>query len=287
VIGSRPAAAGRLGRSVLLGVLAMVSALAFPDGRASAASEGTTHGDQLYRVQRGDTLSRIARRYSISVPALVRANRLANLRLRLRVGSDLAIPSVKRAVVRSTVARVARPRDTSAVMPRVRRASLIATPAPMPANLSLELPDFVELSPSFVWPIDGKVSSSFGRRGLAWHRGIDIMAPPGTEVVAAAAGVVIASDVEDRYGRVIKIAHDNGFVTVYAHNDRNLVHLGDAVGAQQRIAFVGRTGHATSEHVHFEIRHEGRAYDPLYLLPLPPRLTRVEEREPDETDSDE
>ena len=75
---------------------------------------------------------------------------------------------------------------------------------------------------------------------------------------------------------MVKIDHDGGFVTVYAHNERNLVEVGEHVAAGQIIARVGRTGRATADHVHFEIRHEGRVYNPLYLLPLPPRFVHVE-----------
>jgi len=75
---------------------------------------------------------------------------------------------------------------------------------------------------------------------------------------------------------VVRIEHDQGFVTVYAHNDENLVAVGDHVSAGDKIATVGRTGRATAEHVHFEIRYEGRVYNPLYLLPLPPRSVQVE-----------
>jgi murein DD-endopeptidase MepM/ murein hydrolase activator NlpD len=66
-------------------------------------------------------------------------------------------------------------------------------------------------------------------------------------------------------------------VTVYAHNDLNPVAVGDRVAAGEMIATVGKTGRATAYHVHFEIRRGGRAYNPLYLLPLPPRIARVEE----------
>lgn len=114
--------------------------------------------------------------------------------------------------------------------------------------------------------------------------GIDVLAPPGAPIIATAAGLVIASSVEHRYGRVVKVAHENGFVTVYAHNALNLVDLGEWVAAGQVIATVGRTGRATAEHLHFEIRHEGYAYNPLYLLPLPPRMVQVEERDLDEDD---
>jgi murein DD-endopeptidase MepM/ murein hydrolase activator NlpD len=95
---------------------------------------------------------------------------------------------------------------------------------------------------------------------------------------------VALSGVEPRYGRVIKVEHDGGFVTVYAHNDQNLVEAGDRVAAGETIATVGRTGRATTNHLHFEIRRHGRTYNPLYLLPLPPRIARAE---PDDNSPDE
>jgi murein DD-endopeptidase MepM/ murein hydrolase activator NlpD len=107
-------------------------------------------------------------------------------------------------------------------------------------------------------------------------------------VAASAAGTVVSSGYETRYGRVIKIEHPNGFLTVYAHNDENRVEAGERVSLGQLIASVGRTGRATAHHVHFEIRQAGLAYNPLYLLPLPPRRTLIEETgEEDHEDTDE
>jgi murein DD-endopeptidase MepM/ murein hydrolase activator NlpD len=177
-------------------------------------------------------------------------------------------PSAKRAVgLRAPVA--------------VKRASLRATSVPEvgpvpPANLVLAIPDFETPVPEFTWPVEGSVSSRFGRRGGNWHRGVDIAAAEGTPIHAAAAGVVIASGFEPRYGQVVKIEHDGGFVTVYAHNLANGVDVGARVSAGQEVATVGRTGQATSAHLHFEIRHEGRVVNPLYLLPLPARVIAEE-----------
>jgi lipoprotein NlpD len=146
-----------------------------------------------------------------------------------------------------------------------------------PRGLELAVPDFVEAAPPFLWPVEGPVSSTFGRRRSGWHRGIDIKADRGTVVFAAAPGVVITSRTEYRYGRVVKIEHDDGYVTVYAHNDENLVRVGMRVAAGDPIATIGRTGRATTYHLHFEIRRNGSVYNPLYLLPLPPRVGQVEE----------
>jgi murein DD-endopeptidase MepM/ murein hydrolase activator NlpD len=149
-------------------------------------------------------------------------------------------------------------------------------------GLALAVPEFVEAAPAFAWPVEGTVTSLFGRRRSGWHRGIDVKAERGTIIFAAAEGTVVVSGVEPRYGRVVKIEHDDGFMTVYAHNEENLVQVGMRVGAGDPIATLGRTGRATAHHVHFEIRRNGSVYNPLYLLPNPRSVSQVEETE--ETD---
>lgn len=240
-----------------LATLAVAFLLAFaPPAWAETA---TTHV-----VKSGDTLARIARQYGVSVASILKANALKSERARLKVGSRLAIP----------------PAEASASAPSKRgktSARRVKGIGRMPPNLILAIPEFAESTPPFSWPLEGSVSSSFGRRRMGWHRGIDIIGPPGAPIVAAAPGMVIASGVEGRYGRVVKLAHENGFTSVYAHNTENVVELGQWVSAGQIIATVGRTGRATGEHLHFEIRHEGLAYNPLYLLPLPPRVVQVDD----------
>jgi murein DD-endopeptidase MepM/ murein hydrolase activator NlpD len=160
----------------------------------------------------------------------------------------------------------------------------VSVPVRGPRGLELAVPDFVDISPLFAWPVEGPVTSTFGRRRSGWHRGIDIKADRGAVVFAAAGGVVAVSAVEPRYGRVVKIEHDDGYVTVYAHNEENLVETGMRVSAGDPIATIGRTGRATAHHLHFEIRHNASVYNPLYLLPLPPRVGQVEES--DESDEE-
>jgi murein DD-endopeptidase MepM/ murein hydrolase activator NlpD len=224
----------------------------------------------------GDTLGAIARRYRVSVAALVETNRLPSERVRLRVGRRLTIPASPPAAVVSAPTRrpsgVSATRTAAAVPPARRRM-----PTRGPRGLELTVPDFVELAPPFVWPVEGYVSSTYGRRRSGWHRGIDIKAAPGDVVFAAASGIVFASGTEPRYGRVVKLEHDDGYVTVYAHNQENLVQRGMRVAVGDPIATIGRTGRATAHHLHFEIRRNGSVYNPLYLLPLPPRVGQVEE----------
>jgi lipoprotein NlpD len=251
-------------------VLAAADAAASPKPRAGPA------GDRTHVVVHGETLGAIAARYDVTVAALVAANRLASDRQRLRVGQRLAIPPVA-----PPTAGAPPPRRAPRVVSARAEASVPPPRAPArprgPHGLELTVPDFVEAAPPFLWPVEGPVSSTFGRRRSGWHRGIDITADRGAVIFAAAAGVVVTSGIEYRYGRVVKIAHDDGYVTVYAHNDENLVVVGMRVAAGDPIATVGRTGRATADHLHFEIRRNDAVYNPLYLLPLPPRVGQVEE----------
>lgn len=130
--------------------------------------------------------------------------------------------------------------------------------------------------PALLWPVHGSVTSRFGSRGFwGWHRGVDIKAHHGAPIHAAAGGTVAFSGRQGSYGRVIKMVHANGLSTVYAHNSVNFVKTGDRVRAGALIGAVGRTGHAASNHLHFEVHRQGVAHDPLPLLRLPHRGSSV------------
>ena len=123
----------------------------------------------------------------------------------------------------------------------------------------------------FIWPVKGPIVSAFGSpRPLRSHRGVDIKAPQGAPIHAAAAGTVVFSGRASSYGRTVKIAHLNGLSTVYAHNSANFVKAGDTVKAGTVIGTVGHTGRATTNHLHFEVRRQGVARNPLPLLQHPP-----------------
>jgi murein DD-endopeptidase MepM/ murein hydrolase activator NlpD len=130
-----------------------------------------------------------------------------------------------------------------------------------------------------VWPVKGPVISKFGSpRPWHAHRGVDIKAAQGTPIHAAAAGTVVFSGRESSYGRTVKIAHSNGLSTVYAHNSTNFVKSGDKVKTGTVIGAVGHTGRATTNHLHFEVRRQGVARNPLPLLQPPPAQTVVARR---------
>ena len=123
------------------------------------------------------------------------------------------------------------------------------------------------------WPIDaGEIVSTFGPRWGTFHDGLDIAAGTGTPVYAAHDGIVAySSDDLSGYGKVVILQGRSSLVTVYAHNSRLLVSFGDHVKKGDKIALVGATGHASGPHLHFEVRmkdQRGRyvAVDPLPLF---------------------
>lgn len=120
----------------------------------------------------------------------------------------------------------------------------------------------------FSWPAQGEITSNFGLRGPKHHDGIDISAPEGAPIRAAAPGTVVFSGILRGYGNVIILEHPYGLNTVYAHNQRNLVPMGTRVPRGSVIALLGRTGRASGPNLHFEVRRGKVARDPMRYLPL-------------------
>jgi murein DD-endopeptidase MepM/ murein hydrolase activator NlpD len=126
---------------------------------------------------------------------------------------------------------------------------------------------------SFVWPIQGSITSGFGMRrhpilgGMRQHDGIDIPAPAGTPIHAAKSGLVVFSGWKRGYGYCVTIDHGNGLATHYAHCSQLLVNTGETVARGQVIAKVGTTGLSTGNHLHFEVRIHGEPVDPIPYLP--------------------
>jgi len=153
-------------------------------------------------------------------------------------------------------------RQAEAELARQRAAQAIPAPPPMDSGAT------------FHWPVPGwyRISSGFGNRprpiGTGWefHHGIDIPASANTPIVAAESGTVILSGWHGGFGITVVIYHGNGLTTLYSHNTRNLVSVGDQVRRGQQIALVGTTGHSTGNHLHFEVRQNGTSVNPMPLL---------------------
>ena len=117
------------------------------------------------------------------------------------------------------------------------------------------------------YPLPGcKVISPFGKRGGRSHSGVDLKTKAGDDILAAFSGKVRFAGKYSGYGNVIVIRHASGVETLYSHNAKNSVKVGDWVSAGQVIGSVGRTGRASTEHLHFEIRINGRPYNPALVF---------------------
>jgi murein DD-endopeptidase MepM/ murein hydrolase activator NlpD len=203
---------------------------------------GCSHG-VYHRVRSGENLYRISKAYGVSAKRLAEANHLSDPS-RIEVGQRLLIPGGRRELPVDIIT----PRATS-VQPLQRE------PAPIGAA-------------ALVWPlVGGTVTSGFGQRGRSFHDGIDISAPVGASVRAAADGEVLYSDTLRGYGNVIILRHAHGLATVYAHNQTNRVRDGQQVRRGDVIGTVGETGRTAGSNLHFEVRQDNVARDPLYFLP--------------------
>jgi murein DD-endopeptidase MepM/ murein hydrolase activator NlpD len=117
-----------------------------------------------------------------------------------------------------------------------------------------------------VWPCDGVVVSGFGMRWGRMHEGIDIGCAYGTPNRAAASGTVIHSGWLGGYGNLVVVDHGNGLSTAYAHASTLLVSVGQSVSQGETLSLVGSTGNSSGPHLHFEVRVNGSAVDPLLYL---------------------
>lgn len=125
-----------------------------------------------------------------------------------------------------------------------------------------------EFMPSGMPVRSGFMASNFGTRidpfsgKRAYHAGVDFDGNKGADVLTVASGVVVFAGRHPEYGNMIDIDHGNGYITRYAHNDKNLVKVGDVVTGGQLIGKMGATGRATGSHLHFEVWFEGKAINP-------------------------
>jgi murein DD-endopeptidase MepM/ murein hydrolase activator NlpD len=116
----------------------------------------------------------------------------------------------------------------------------------------------------FIWPISGKVGSFFNeKKGDSVNKGVDIQAKSGEDIKASRAGKIILSDYVGSWGYMVMIDHGDGFVSVYAHQQKNLVAAGDQVSRGEIIAQMGDK----ADSLHFQIRKGALAVNPLYYLP--------------------
>ena len=197
------------------------------DARSEPSDQSA--GDAVYHILRsGQTLYSVARMYGVRLDTLLDANGISD---------PTKVPA-----------------DTPILIPGFRRDhERAAGPGGTAEHLA--------------WPLHGAITGAFGPRGKhSHHAGIDIDGDGGDPIRAAASGTVVKAGMDGRYGRRVVLDHGDGLFTLYAHASKLLVHEGDEVRVGQEIAEVGHSGNAHGTHLHFEVRRDGRAVNPLPYL---------------------
>lgn len=193
-----------------------------------------------YSVKKGDTVLNLSRKFKVESEKITAHN---NLKPDLiKIGQKIFIPDTEKPCIDNSIKR-----NKNVFYAKKRGIDLR-------------------------WPIRGRITSTFGTRKdpftgrNKFHCGIDVSARVGTPIRAAAPGRVIFSGWKNGYGRVVIIRHRNGYITVYAHNSKNSVRVGEFVNAGNVLALSGKSGAATGGHLHFEIRKYVNPLNPMRFL---------------------
>lgn len=195
----------------------------------------------LVTVRANQTIDKLADEYSIYKEAIITANGLEQ-GAELAKGREIFLPGAK------VVAFIETAKGKSAISERTREESKLA------------------------WPTVGRITSQFGwrgdpiRGGRDFHTGLDIAAPLGRSIAAAASGRVVYAGWMSGYGKTLVISHSGGMTTMYAHCSKLLARQGENVKRGEKIALMGSTGRSTGCHLHFEVRRGGTPVNPIKLL---------------------
>lgn len=213
---------------------------------------------RIHRVTSGETLSAIARKYDRDVDDIADLNELTDPN-RLAVGQELLIPGLD-----------PRPEDLPKP-PRVARPDL-GVPTEASHKECAEAPkeldeDRPTSAAGYSWPVDGVVITKFGKALGLPQLGLDIAAPEGTPVRVAADGEVLWVGHQIGFGNLVIVRHDEGRVTLYAHQLANCAAVGDKLERGALVGLVGKSGGFESPYLYFELRVDGRPHNPRAVLP--------------------
>ena len=287
-------------------VIVSLAGCTYVDNRdaASRAPRKAPKRTGIYHVvKKGENLYRIGKAYGIDHVTLARTNRVSDAR-EIRIGRRLFVPGATRPLPVRIITPIkepapSRPRVAPKPAPSAAASAKKTAPAKTPRAKTARAktpprkavtggqtrnragpskayaaktrgkgrPPAKPSKRGFAWPVKGKITARFNPRHDSLNDGIDITAPSGSPVRATLAGQVIYSDHLRGYGNLIIVRHRSGFASVYAHNRKNYVRQGQKVTRRQVIAEVGNTGRATTPRLHFEIRRNNVARDPLSYLP--------------------
>ncbi|PZR07674.1 MAG: peptidoglycan-binding protein [Archangium gephyra] len=261
--------------AAILSMSALVSACATTTGVSPKTVSVTSprvekRGDTIvtHTVEKGQTLYRIAKTYGVTVEEVMDANRIDDPR-ELKVGEVLYVPG-------ATVTRKVEKYDSPEPVPQARPPAVIAVKTPSspsepkpPVEKEKKPPKVVKVGKgngALAWPLRGVLYARFGKKGKELHDGIDLAAPAGLPVKAAAEGNVLFAGEQKGYGLIVIVEHKGGLITLYAHNRDLRVKTGQKIREGQVVATVGDSGRTSGPHLHFEVRKDGVPMDPLDFL---------------------
>jgi murein DD-endopeptidase MepM/ murein hydrolase activator NlpD len=252
-------------------------------------------GGNVHVAQPGETIYSLARRYQLTPMAIAKANNVG-LAHQLKVGERVTIPGgtgsapriASAAPQQYAPAPVQPPRQNVAAAqpasppvskqsPKIaqvepaasaRVVTPAADPAPEPQTTSSTPSANASGTPSFRWPVKGRVIEAFGKKGNGQQNdGINVAVPEGTPIKAAEDGVVAYAGNELKgFGNLVLVRHQNGYVTAYAHASELSVKKGETIKRGQVIGKAGATGNVQSPQLHFEVRRGATPVDPAQYL---------------------
>ncbi|MFW6287381.1 MAG: peptidoglycan DD-metalloendopeptidase family protein [bacterium] len=235
-----------------------------------------------YIVKQGDSLSKIAQNYNVSINDIISINNLNNPDM-IMVNQEIKIPGEKKTyIVRrgDNLCKIAEKYSVS--ITKLIEVNDLKTPDKIYIGQKLTIPNDQKndrtllasrsQGSNYIWPVHGKISSEYGwrihpiKKERLFHTGLDIAVPYGTPIYAAESGIVQYSGWSEGYGNLIIIRHRDNSLTYYAHSLQLLVEKGQTIRQGKVIALSGSSGLSTGPHLHFEIRINGRHANPLRYL---------------------
>lgn len=241
---------------------------------------------KFHMVEEGESISRISKMYNVGIIDLIEFNNLSSLKLKTDQKIYLAKDVRPYSSAPTTIPQPQKKEPSTASSTPKAPNKYTTKPSKIKSDLSAkskkEKEEFASVSRSevekvkvrqkrsptgLIIPIQGKITSEFGMRNGRPHKGIDISAAVGEPICAVSDGKVVYAGSQRGYGNVVILEHDDYVMTVYAHNEANLVRPGETVKQGQPIATLGNTGTTSGPHLHFEYRVQGKALNPRQVLP--------------------
>ena len=226
---------------------------------------------KVHTVESGETLWDIAHKHNLNIDSLIGANNISNMNS-IKPGQEFKVLPIKGILYRvspgeslgSIASKFELKKET------IMKDNNLDNPSNLKIDQELILrnakPEFSyrdRLDQKFMYPINTRITSYYGPRWGRIHEGIDFAAPMGSPIKAVSSGRVVYSGWASGYGYVVIVEHQKGLRTLYAHNSKLLVRVGESVGRGEVIARSGNTGNSTGPHLHFEVQVNGRPENPL------------------------